>query len=94
MGFFWQKKKKLAWDLGYKKIMLESDDSGLVQRLLCGNSSAASLLFLQIKELMNRDWMVGLYYIQHDCNRIADTLAKIGLSKSAIMGDCPMYLRT
>ncbi|KAK4262419.1 hypothetical protein QN277_027981 [Acacia crassicarpa] len=82
-----------AWDLGLRKVVVESDAGDLVTNLLNLDSSTGSLLAIRIKELLAREWTVVLCHVNRECNRIADALAKIGLSKSVILGECPMFLR-
>ncbi|KAK4284117.1 hypothetical protein QN277_000990 [Acacia crassicarpa] len=83
----------LAWDLGFKKIVLESDAQELVLRLLDRNFNSGSFLAVQIQDLMLRDWSISPRHIPRECNRIADALAKLGLLKSCVLSDCPLYLR-
>ena len=55
---------------------------------------SSSLLFVRIRELLSRDWLVTIRHIPRDFNKIADALAKVGLSKFDILSVCPLFLRT
>lgn len=83
---------KLAWDLGYK-VLLESDARNMVNFLVSHNLQNASLLVSSIGEYLSRDWSISIRYIPRENNRIANVMAKMGLSKSSILRECPDYLR-
>lgn len=84
---------KLAWDFGVKHLILESDARDLILRLEGGGFQTGSLLFEQIKALLCREWQVKLCYIPRDLNRLADALAKLGVSRTDIMEYCPARLQ-
>ena len=81
----------IAWDMGFKNIIIETDAEEVVQFILEGTDSE-SLQLLKIRELLRKDWNVIVQFISRDCNRVADTLAKLGIAKSSILEVCPSYV--
>ncbi|KAK4284609.1 hypothetical protein QN277_001415 [Acacia crassicarpa] len=79
----------LSWDLGIRKLILESDALDLVQLLAEEASTSVNLLLLRIKELLQREWQVQVRYIPRQANGVADVLAKDGINHSAFLNDCP-----
>ncbi|CAN1254622.1 Putative ribonuclease H protein At1g65750 [Linum perenne] len=66
---------KLAWDLGIRKLMIQTDSKA------AGNSTSrhASLL-QQFSELLSREWCVSVHHIFREANFAADYLANLGQS--------------
>lgn len=67
----------------------------LIARLSEAPSTRGSLLLLllQIHELIRREWQITVCHIPRDANRVADVLAKQGISRTAFLDDCPQFLR-
>lgn len=85
----------VAWEKGYRKVILESDSKTLVEMLKDMKSyDLCSLLCLQLQEYMAREWDLRIVYIPRKRNRLADLLAKEGLSRSVFYDVCPEHLRT
>ncbi|KAK4286480.1 hypothetical protein QN277_003031 [Acacia crassicarpa] len=83
----------LAWDLGLKRVIVESDAAELVNSLSGDYLGSDSLLVVRIREMLARNWSSSICLIPREFNSLADTLAKWGLSKSAIFSDCPLSLK-
>ena len=69
----------MSWDLGLRKIILESDSTcviDLLENSLDVNHQDYSLL-KEIKDLMGRDWEVMLSFVNRASIRAADFLAKL-----------------
>ncbi|KAK4283246.1 hypothetical protein QN277_000220 [Acacia crassicarpa] len=85
---------KCAWDEGFKKVILASDCKTLIDDLLQGSAtSLGSTVHLQIRHLLDLDWIVQLQYTPRNQNVLADHLAK-DVSCSSILRSCPDHLRT
>ncbi|KAK4273392.1 hypothetical protein QN277_021805 [Acacia crassicarpa] len=82
-----------VWDLGFRKIILESDADYTVNLLLDNDCVSCSNLILRARELLSLNWQVDVRSISRDANRIADALAKKGISDSVILNECPSSLR-
>lgn len=67
----------MAWGMGFKKIVLESDANEIFSRLLNSNYLTGSFLLVCIKGLLNRDWLVAIYHVHRDCNRISDGIVEV-----------------
>lgn len=86
---------KLAWEEGFKKILVETDSKLLVDKLMAPSDDPnSSLVFHQIREYLKKAWEVEFKYIPRKQNSMADALAKEGLSSSFILFLCPINLRT
>ncbi|XP_028767839.1 uncharacterized protein LOC114725488 [Neltuma alba] len=84
---------QLAWDCGFKKIIIESDARNIVDLLKNSTiNSRGSLLTMQISSLMRLDWSLELKAIPREQNQLADALAKEGLSRSSFFGSYPPNL--
>ncbi|CAN1254624.1 Putative ribonuclease H protein At1g65750 [Linum perenne] len=73
---------KLAWDLGIRKLMIQTDSKAAADMLsVPGNSTSrhASLL-QQFSELLSREWCVSVHHIFREANFAADYLANLGQS--------------
>ena len=71
---------RLVWQLGFKKIVVETDALHVVQ-LLCTDNFTNHPNFSLIKsctELVNGDWSCVVHHIYREGNALADGLAKMG----------------
>ncbi|KAI4313582.1 hypothetical protein L6164_026547 [Bauhinia variegata] len=71
---------KVAWERGYKKIILESDSTAAVDLVNKGVSSGHSLAepVNQAREYLNKDWKeIKIVYLPRDYNKVADKLAAL-----------------
>lgn len=85
----------LAWEHGFKRVIVESDSRCLVEALLSDEAAnTCSLVSWQIRQLLLRNWVVQLEYIPREKNELADGMAKEGLSRSAVVRSPPMHLRS
>ncbi|KAJ8768128.1 hypothetical protein K2173_021068 [Erythroxylum novogranatense] len=68
----------LAWDRGYRRIVVESDSQDVVTLVLtsCPHSHPMFLLVEDIRTLLARDWCCSLQHIFREANHCADFLAK------------------
>ena len=75
---------KLAWDWGYRKIILEMDSKVAIQLITNGSKSVneANRLVLDIRRMLNLDWVVQVKHVYREGNRAADALANIGIRQS------------
>ncbi|KAK4270818.1 hypothetical protein QN277_019587 [Acacia crassicarpa] len=85
---------RLAWELGFRKAIVESDSLELIARITDGNFGTASLLGVQIRDFISKDWQIIFEHIPRELNRVADALAKQGISSSVILENCPVHLRS
>ena len=84
---------QLAWDLGIKKVILESDSDEIIHLILDDFCDTGSNLVVKVKDMLSWDWRVDVRVISREVNRIVDALAKSGISYSGIVDGCPGYLR-
>ncbi|KAK4274538.1 hypothetical protein QN277_017742 [Acacia crassicarpa] len=84
---------QIARDLGIKKIIVESDAQEVIKLILDDSCNSGSNIVFQIRLLLAMDWEVDLRVVPRDVNRVADALAKMGISSSAFYSVCPMYLK-
>ncbi|KAK4270879.1 hypothetical protein QN277_019646 [Acacia crassicarpa] len=85
---------RLAWDEGFRRIMVESDSKMVIDKLLSGSTDiTSSLVFLQIREMLCRAWEVKLHFAPRSLNALADAMAKRGLTISNVLNVCPDSLR-
>ncbi|CAN1138950.1 Putative ribonuclease H protein At1g65750, partial [Linum perenne] len=71
---------KQAWDLGIRKLRVQSDSEAAVRLLKnprCDNNQHASLIH-QFSELSKRDWHISVHHIYREANYAADYLANLG----------------
>ncbi|KAL4325829.1 hypothetical protein GQ457_11G022230 [Hibiscus cannabinus] len=68
----------LAWQRGFRKVILELDNMQVVL-ILNGESSALgdNLLVVRIKELLVRQWDVRVRHIVREANKVVDGLARL-----------------
>jgi ribonuclease HI len=74
---------ELAWSLGFRKIILESN-SLVVVGLLLKQSVKADANFALVnraREALSRDWVVQVQHSYREANAAADWLANFGLSR-------------
>lgn len=73
---------ELAWELGFRNILLESDSHNAVS-LLTKNHSQTHLcraILNSIKSYLQRNWRVQVYHIYREGNVVADWLANFLIS--------------
>ena len=73
---------RLSWDMGFRKIILESDSTCVIE-LLTSNlntSHAEYSLHKEIHDIINRDWEIKITFASRDSNGAVDLLAKWGLN--------------
>lgn len=77
---------RMGWDMGFKKIQVESDCQVLVNLINGENDSSysGSFVFLEIQSLLQYNWSVKISYIPREKNLIVDYLAKEGDRKSVV----------
>ncbi|XP_028786067.1 uncharacterized protein LOC114741993 [Neltuma alba] len=69
---------KLCWELGFKKVEVESDDATLITELhRNGRISGYYLISSMIEELIMRDWEIKFMYVEREGNQVADLLANL-----------------
>ncbi|KAK4277956.1 hypothetical protein QN277_015869 [Acacia crassicarpa] len=84
----------LAWDLGLRAIVIESDAKELVDRLNNDRSgNSGNSVCWQIQNLRKKEWDIRIEYI-HRANQVADFLAKRGISSTMFLDVCPEFLRS
>ncbi|KAK4274018.1 hypothetical protein QN277_017310 [Acacia crassicarpa] len=83
----------LAWDEGFRRVLVESDSRILVMKLLQRKHDRYStMVYQQIIEMLARDWEVKIAHVPRIQNALADGLAKEGLKSSSILSNCPRDL--
>ncbi|MBA0549970.1 hypothetical protein Golob_020958, partial [Gossypium lobatum] len=68
---------KLAWELGFRQLEVESDNALVVEMLLsrgAANSNMSELCL--VDQLMCRNWKIRFRYIPQYHNIVVDSLAK------------------
>ncbi|CAN1169310.1 Putative ribonuclease H protein At1g65750 [Linum perenne] len=89
----------LAWDIGVRKILLQSDSMAVVGSIhdTPDEDARHSATVLQIHELLNREWEVKTSHVFREGNRVADLLLEWGthvnfplshLIEYAILSNC------
>ncbi|KAF7803041.1 hypothetical protein G2W53_042152 [Senna tora] len=68
---------KIAWEKGYKKVIIESDSSLAIQLALGTNDQPHYIgqIIKDIHTLVNKDWTVKFSIVKRDFNTVADKLA-------------------
>ena len=84
---------QLAWDLGFRKLIMKSDASEVINMILDISCISCSNLVLKARELLSFNWQVDIRVISREFNRVADALAKKGIACSTIFVECPSFLR-
>ncbi|KAF7812935.1 ribonuclease H [Senna tora] len=83
----------LAWNMGWKRIIMESDSLVAVKKIRESQQCDAneSPILDSIRRLLRREWVVKMNYIPRASNSCADKLAKHGLSFDVgiCILDCP-----
>ncbi|KAK9136201.1 hypothetical protein Syun_015531 [Stephania yunnanensis] len=71
---------KLAWQRGFRKILLESDSQTAIQFLTSeiGDSNPLAPLVNECLDLLELDWWVRPQHVLREGNRAADHLANMG----------------
>ncbi|KAK4285126.1 hypothetical protein QN277_001868 [Acacia crassicarpa] len=72
---------KLAWDLGFRKVILEVDSSDAVELMKQPTPATHEdrCLIEEIKGMLAREWCVEIQLISRWANEAADQLAEAGL---------------
>ncbi|KAL4284450.1 hypothetical protein GQ457_16G014180 [Hibiscus cannabinus] len=70
-----------AWNLGFRRIVLELDSLD-AYRLLSSddNMYRFSSILAHIKEIQERDWLITVHHVSRTGNKVVDFLAKRALS--------------
>ncbi|KAJ1413215.1 Ribonuclease H-like superfamily [Sesbania bispinosa] len=85
----------LAWERGFKDLIVESDSLDVIQTLQSGllvSFDRCSEVLSRIRNLLRRDWNVLLLHITRVVNKPADWLAKYGartVSSFSLLEDPP-----
>lgn len=68
----------LAWDKGFRKIEVESDNALLVELFQSGGRSNSSVAEMRlIHQILQRDWEIRLRHISRNANETTDAMAKL-----------------
>ena len=69
----------LAWDLGLKKVQIETDSTCVVEMILHHSITVNRHKYIisRIRALMNNQWEVRLHHIFRESNMVADRLADL-----------------
>lgn len=72
---------KLAWEKGFRSIIIESDSRRVVDWLTNNNGHVRTRgvianIITRCKDMMQRDWVIKVSHIFREHNRVADQLAK------------------
>ncbi|CAN1176741.1 hypothetical protein LINPERHAP2_LOCUS32707, partial [Linum perenne] len=70
----------IAWDLGYRKVILELDSSSVVASIsgTTSEDTRHGQIIHQIRELQNRRWQVKVQHSFRETNQVVDLLAHFG----------------
>ncbi|KAK9009104.1 hypothetical protein V6N11_080575 [Hibiscus sabdariffa] len=67
-----------AWQLGYRRILVESDNSDVVHTLQAKASNAVySSILVHIRSILRYKWEVEFCHVSGEGNRVADALTKM-----------------
>lgn len=85
----------LAWDMGYKSVILETDCKALIDILESepDELSPHSQVVLEVSKLLKNNWMVKSNHIPRFRNRVADRLAKEALLVSSFFSTAPSFVK-
>ncbi|KAE8705458.1 hypothetical protein F3Y22_tig00110429pilonHSYRG01311 [Hibiscus syriacus] len=62
-----------AWDLGVKKIIVETDSALAVDLInKSGRSNDSVMILLLIRTVINRSWEVQVVHVYREANKVAD----------------------
>ncbi|KAF1879364.1 hypothetical protein Lal_00005830 [Lupinus albus] len=78
----------LAWDLGFKEIILESDCLEAVQIIPDGVRICLDNILLHVSNVrtwLTRNWMVEVKFVVREANKVADFMVKLGSHSSTIL---------
>ncbi|KAK4257313.1 hypothetical protein QN277_006916 [Acacia crassicarpa] len=86
---------QLAWNLGLRRVLAETDCKNLYDLLIrdCEECSLSSMV-QQIKEFSQRPWDLRFILISRCQNKVADQLAKDCCLQSNFIDSCPPSLRS
>ncbi|KAJ1417617.1 Ribonuclease H domain [Sesbania bispinosa] len=76
-----------AWNIGYRRILCESDSLEVVHLLSCQilpTSAPHQNTLREINDLLNRNWDVNIKHIMREANLVADNLAKTGSAEDSL----------
>lgn len=75
---------KLAWDLGFKDVVIESDSLLAVNLVKKNLEEGLEGIGVErsIQRMLKMNWVARVSHVLRECNRSADVLAKFGLSLS------------
>ena len=73
---------RMAWDLGYRRIQVGTDNCSVVQLIKENNANVTefSNIIEMIKDLIRRDWRIQIDHIYCEANSAADFLSTHALS--------------
>lgn len=88
---------QLAWDRGFRKVEVESDNSPLVETILTGGATDSSMMELRlVYDMIIKDWDVRIRHIPHDQNKVTDYLTKVVnlvLTRLILLDDPPLVVK-
>ncbi|KAF7808928.1 reverse transcriptase [Senna tora] len=72
----------LAWEMGYKKVVIENDCLRIINQITKETNMAHPLhpTIATIKNIISRDWNATMSHCHRNVNTCADKLAKLSLS--------------
>ncbi|KAJ1376166.1 Ribonuclease H domain [Sesbania bispinosa] len=76
-----------AWNIGYRRILCESDSLEVVHLLSCQilpTSAPHQNTLRETNDLLNRNWDVNIKHIMREANLVADNLAKTGSAEDSL----------
>ncbi|KAH1089529.1 hypothetical protein J1N35_016786 [Gossypium stocksii] len=69
---------RLAWERGYRRVELASDNGVLIESITPGCAADGNLVELRLlSQLLRRNWSVRLRHVRRTANRAADHMAKL-----------------
>ncbi|CAN1747579.1 Putative ribonuclease H protein At1g65750 [Linum perenne] len=70
----------IAWDRGLKKVELQVDALTILNLVEaeCDPRHQHAMKFMEIRDLLRRDWEIRIRHVYREGNRAADFLAGIG----------------
>ncbi|KAK5811264.1 hypothetical protein PVK06_026591 [Gossypium arboreum] len=85
---------RIAWQKGYTKVIIESDNKSVVAMLtdVSIESSSLTTLVQRIKEECRGNWTVKIQHIFHKVNKVADYIVSYSMKKYDMeIIDFPMF---